>query len=215
MSDVFFIADLHFCDDSIRRYENRPFESVEEEDSNVRNWEYQKGKLWGYNSLEEAVSERQSGHCIFCNNPIEHYHHIVPRYLGGSESVDNRAGVCEKHHKMVHTDAKWDEKLKAKQEGLLKKYHALSVINQIMPKLIETLANTEKNFFVTTGFDTKTIRERFGLENIHYVDAWCIATSILDCSRFPVFRPIKLNSLGDRTEQMSSTKPKEHTSLMA
>lgn len=29
MSKVFFIADTHFSDDNIRRYENRPFHSVE------------------------------------------------------------------------------------------------------------------------------------------------------------------------------------------
>ena len=29
MSKVFFIADTHFGEDAIRRYENRPFASVE------------------------------------------------------------------------------------------------------------------------------------------------------------------------------------------
>ncbi len=35
----FFIADTHFSDDSIRRYENRPFDSTEEMDERiVKNW---------------------------------------------------------------------------------------------------------------------------------------------------------------------------------
>jgi len=33
MSDVFFIADTHFGADDIRRYENRPFETVEQMDA--------------------------------------------------------------------------------------------------------------------------------------------------------------------------------------
>ena len=36
---VFFIADMHFDDDNIRRYENRPFETVQDmNDAIVKNW---------------------------------------------------------------------------------------------------------------------------------------------------------------------------------
>ncbi len=36
---AFFIADMHFDDDNIRRYENRPFETVQEmNDAIVKNW---------------------------------------------------------------------------------------------------------------------------------------------------------------------------------
>ena len=39
MSNVFFIADTHFGDDAIRRYENRPFETVGSmDDALTDNW---------------------------------------------------------------------------------------------------------------------------------------------------------------------------------
>lgn len=39
MSKTFFIADTHFGDDSIRRYENRPFDSTEQMDKAlISNW---------------------------------------------------------------------------------------------------------------------------------------------------------------------------------
>ena len=168
------------------------FDFVKMENLGVKNWEYQKGKLWGFDSVEAAIAERQGCHCIFCKKKIEHYHHVEPKHLGGSESVDNRAGLCEKHHAWVHTDAKWEEKLKAKQQGMLKKYHALSVINQIMPYLIGSLANTEKDFCVTTGYDTHVLRKAFDLPKLHYADAWCIAVSATDCFEEPKFRPYKI-----------------------
>ena len=165
------------------------FDFVKMENPGVENWEYQKGKLWGYNSVEEAVSVRQEGLCIFCKSKIDRYHHVVPKHLGGSESVDNRSGLCEKHHALVHTEAEWEEKLKTKQQGLLKKYHALSVLNQTMPYLITELANTEENFYVTTGYETHELRKAFDLPKVHYVDAWCIAVSAADCSEAPKFKP--------------------------
>ena len=161
------------------------FDFVKMENPGVKNWEYQKGALHGFKSVEEAVYKRQDGHCIFCYKPIAHYHHTVPKSKGGSESVDNRAGVCEEHHHLVHTSVEWEKKLRTMQEGVLKKYHALSVINQIMPTLLKTLAETEESFYVTTGYDTSAARRAFDLPKLHHVDAWCIATSILEVAEGP------------------------------
>lgn len=168
------------------------FDFVKMENPKVKNWEYQKGKLWGYCSVEGAVSARQDGHCIFCKNPIDHYHHVIPKHCGGNESVDNRAGTCEKHHHLVHTETEWEDKLKKKQAGVLKKYHALSVINQIMPYLLSALSETKTNLYVSTGYETAETRKRFGLPKLHYVDAWCIAVSIVKCNKFPKFNPYSI-----------------------
>lgn len=148
---------------------------------NIKRWAYQKGPLYGYGSVEDAVYAQQDGHCIFCGKEIKHYHHVVPKIKGGSDTLPNRAGLCEKHHDLVHTEQEWTDKLAAIKAGLNKKHHALSVLNQITPYLV---AELDKLFpghvYVTDGRSTKAFRDANGISKDHHLDAYCIACSILD-----------------------------------
>lgn len=154
---------------------------------NIRRWEYQKGSLHGFSSVEDVVFRLQEGHCIFCKKPIAHYHHVVPVSKGGSNTLKNRVGVCKKHHGLVHTDAAWREKLTRKKAGANKKYHALSVLNQIIPRLERELATAfPGHCFVTEGQSTKAFRDANGVEKTHHSDAYCIACSILPTAKVSV-----------------------------
>ena len=159
----------------------------------VQRWQYQKGPLYGKGSVEEAVCASQEGHCLFCAKGIDHYHHVVPRRRNGSETLENRAGLCEEHHRLVHTEEVWAKKLATKKDGLNKKYHALSVLNQIIPSLTEELAKRfPEHFVVTTGRDTYAFREDHGIPKDHYLDAYCIACSAIpdiSSARMPRQKP--------------------------
>jgi len=165
------------------------FDFVRMENPGIRNWEYQMGKLAGYKDVNEAVFIQQKGRCLLCGKKIHSYHHIVPRSMGGSNSVDNIAGLCEEHHygeNGVHKSEAAAGKLRKKKEGLSKKYGALSVINQIMPYLLEEL-NAIRPVSVTTGYETQAVRRttpellpKEKDDGTHYMDAWCIAVSALD-----------------------------------
>ena len=87
-----------------------------------------KRQLYGKGSVEDAVYAQQDGHCLFCGKPIAHYHHVVPQHKNGSETLENRVGLCNEHHDLVHKDRAWDAKMKETKAGLNKKYHALSVL---------------------------------------------------------------------------------------
>lgn len=146
----------------------------------VQRWQYQRGPLYGKGSVEEAVSLQQDRHCLFCKHGIDHYHHVVPRRKNGSETLENRVGLCEEHHRLVHTDKDWEAKLSSKKAGMNKKYHALSVLNQIIPYLAGQLADMfPENFCVTGGRDTYLFREDHDIPKDHYLDAYCIACSAL------------------------------------
>lgn len=158
---------------------------------NIRRWEYQQGPLYGFGSVEDAVYAQQDGHCLFCKKPIDHYHHIVPRCKNGSETLANRCGLCAEHHNLVHTDKAWADKLATRKEGVNKKYHALSVLNQIIPHLMEYLGReTPYDVYATNGKSTKGFRVAKNVQKEHYTDAYCIACSILDTD-IKVSAPVK------------------------
>ena len=150
----------------------------------IQRWQYQHGPLFGNGNVEDAVYAAQDGHCLFCEKGIDHYHHVVPRRKNGSETLENRVGLCEEHHRLVHTEKAWESKLVARKSGMNKKYHALSVLNQIIPALTEQLAELfPQHAFVTTGQDTYHFREDHSIQKDHYLDAYCIACSVLPNAR--------------------------------
>ena len=148
------------------------------DDPDIKKHEFQKGALYGYEGLHDAVNEQQGGVCLLCGTrAIEHYHHIVPRNKRGSDTLPNIAGLCASCHDKVHKDAKKDAKLRSKKAGLNKEYGALSVLNQIIPSLLKELAirYPDKEIVVTTGYDTAHFRTEQGIEKSHSTDAYCIA----------------------------------------
>ena len=148
---------------------------------NVKVWEYGKGPLYKKRSVNDAVYEAQEGRCLLCGGEINRYHHIVPRSKGGSDTIDNIAGICKECHHKVHTTEEAFLALKKKKEGVNKRYGALSVLNQIIPYLIEELTRLfPGHVYITDGRSTKTFRDDHNVEKDHYLDAYCIACSILD-----------------------------------
>ena len=145
------------------------------ENPNIKDWEYQKGRLYGYDSVDDAVYDAQKGKCIFCGHEIEEYHHIAERSEGGSDTFANKAGLCRKHHNLVHRDSEWKRKLKEKKEGQLKKYGALSVINQAMPYVIAELQKEfGDNLILCSGYDTAETRKKYGIPKDHDLDAYAM-----------------------------------------
>lgn len=115
---------------------------------------------------------------VFCvaNAAHEHDHHLVPRSKGGSDTIANMAGLCEHCHTLVHTDQTAAEKLETIKAGQNKTYGVLSVLNQIIPYLVEALSKKfNGNIRLVSGWETKQFRDENYIDKDHGIDAYCIA----------------------------------------
>ena len=163
------------------------FAFMQLEDPSISGMDFQNGPLKGFDDLHAAVRELQNGKCLLCKKEIEHFHHIVPRSQHGSNTIGNIAGLCRKCHEKVHKDEKADKSLKARKEGLDKKYGALSILNQAIPFICKELETEfgKEHVHYCTGRETAVLRRSFGYhktkENqLHEVDAWCIGALSMD-----------------------------------
>lgn len=146
----------------------------------TRGKEFCEGPLKGFDSVEDAIYHLQKGKCLFCSNDIRHYHHVIPKHCGGSETIANRVGLCNYHHDLVHTNYDWQERLLSKVLGIKKKYAALGVLNQIFPQLIEQLFGVyPKHVIITDGRTTANYREDNTIPKDHHLDAYCMVCSQL------------------------------------
>lgn len=144
--------------------------------------DFQNGPLKGYPDVRAKIFRDQKGRCFLCGREITCYHHIVPRSKGGSDSYQNLAGLCDDCHGAVHTDEETRKVLASRKTGLLKKYHALSALNQAIPYIVAELMELfgEDHISFCEGGDTATMRNSLGYEKntdhpMHEVDAYCIA----------------------------------------
>ena len=155
--------------------------------------DFQDGPLKGYADVKEAVCDMQSNCCLMCGDEIEAYHHIIPRHKGGSDNLENLAGLCGKCHTKVHTDPDYAKKLQSKKVGLLKKYSAVSTLNQSIPYICKRLLDEMGvcHVFFTDGYSTANVRKALGIEKdpisnpCHVVDAYMIALSYVNAQPQP------------------------------
>lgn len=155
------------------------------ENPNLKGLDFQNGPLKGYDNKEEAVYIQQEGRCLLCGEPvIDRYHHLVPLSEGGSDTLENLSGLCLACHAKVHTDPGAKKALAEKKKGLMKKYGALSALNQAIPFIAEGLAAMfpvgQVDF--VRGWETKAYRELLGFapkdretNPLHAEDAYCIS----------------------------------------
>lgn len=157
------------------------FMQLDEPDKNKWNIDFQHGPLYGTGGLKATVRQLQDDTCLLCQeNVIEHFHHLIPRSKRGDNTINNIAGLCQRCHEAVHKSADTAEKLSTLKKGQTKRYGGTSVLNQIIPKLVEELGKTyHEHLHLTYGWQTKEFRTKHKLEKTHDTDAYCIAAGTM------------------------------------
>ena len=162
------------------------FAFMQMENPEISGLDFQNGPLNGFHDIKAAIREQQNGKCLMCKNEIAHFHHIIPKSKGGSDTLQNQAGLCMKCHAKVHTNQNFKTRLEKKKAGLLKKYGALSALNQAIPFICKQLVEEygAGHVYFCTGKKTSLIRTSLGYEKskdnqLHEVDAYCIALAAL------------------------------------
>ena len=139
------------------------FASMENPD--MKGIDFQNGPLKGFDDVDAAVYASQKGICLLCRKRhITRYHHIVPRSQGGSNTLPNKAGLCEVCHDAVHKESEAKNKLARLKAGMNKKYGALSVLNQIIPYFVDYLVQRfSDNIYFVEGWQTAEVRSKLGI----------------------------------------------------
>ena len=146
------------------------------------------GLLKRYKDVKGYVSSLQDGKCLLCGKAIEHYHHIVPKRLNGSDTARNIAGLCRGCHSLVHTNATYRQILISKKRGIWKAYAKTGVLNQVIPHMIRELeAMYPEHLHVTDGKATQKTRRAANIGKAHHLDAYVIACNGMNVS--PAYAP--------------------------
>lgn len=147
------------------------FDMAKMKDSEIRNWEYQKGEQYGFENTKAYVLSRDNHKCFFgdkCSDKL-HVHHIKFRSKGGSDNPNNLITLCEKHHKQVHAgmivlDVKKHKELKS-----------ATIMNSIRVQLLNYFNDAIETF----GYETKVKIRELGLDKTHSNDAFVIANGTI------------------------------------
>ena len=153
--------------------ENNIFDFQKLENANIKNWEYSKGTLYGFKDYKDYISKQQHGHCLLCNNKIDHYHHIEYRSNNGSNTPKNYIGLCESCHTLVHNNSSYEEELLERKQGIKQEYE-ISLLNSCMSTIIDELSILLPTK-VCFGYDTKNIRTKYNLDKEHNIDGFAIS----------------------------------------
>jgi hypothetical protein len=148
--------------------ETAAFDMAKINNPDIKNYEYQKGLMFGFENVKAYILSRDNHKCQCglkgCSEKL-HVHHIKFKSNGGSDNPNNLITLCEKHHKMLH-----EGKIKLNVKKF-KELKAETIMNVIRKKLLEFYFNAEETF----GYIIKGKRYELGLEKSHVNDAFVIA----------------------------------------
>ena len=173
------------------------------ENPEIKEVEYQKGELFGY-EVKEYLLEKWGRKCAYCgatNVPLE-IDHIIPKSRGGTDRVSNLTLACRKCNlkKGRRTAAEFGHpEIQAKAKKPLRDAAAVNVVGW---KLLERLKEFNLPIECGSGGRTKYNRVKQSYRKEHWIDAACVGESGGEVYIPPNMNPIMIKATGWGNRQM-------------
>jgi len=156
------------------------FDMAKMENDKIKNYQYLKGEMFGFENIKSYVLSRDKHNCFFnCKNSHKlEVHHIKFRSQGGTDNPNNLITLCDKCHKKVHEGKL---KLNIKKHKELK---SATIMNIIRKRLLDSYTEAIETF----GYITKAKRYKLNLKKSHVNDAFIIAGGTIQerCQEFNI-----------------------------
>jgi 5-methylcytosine-specific restriction endonuclease McrA len=151
---------------------------------NLKAWEYQKGPMYGFETIKAYIRSRDHYKCLVCGNGPKdlNIHHILEVSKGGTNRPDNLLTLCKTCHDSYHA-GKLELKVKKVPSITRHATQIDTIISQLKENFFPSLGIPITYIF---GVDTKIQRVKLGIPKSHAGDA--VAMSLMGRDTPPIYR---------------------------
>jgi len=151
-----------------------PFDNQKLLNPNIKNWQYQKGKMYGFKTIKDYLLARDNYRDALDGKQYPasqlRVHHLAQRKDGGSNQPDNLVLLSDVNHNQANHNNGVLAKLRQNRQKTIDYRGAY-----FMSILATRLSNYFDNYTATQGYLTANLRQKYEIEKSHLNDAFVIA----------------------------------------
>ena len=151
-----------------------PFDNQKLLNPNIKGWQYQKGKMYGFKTIKDYLLARDNYRDALDGKQYPasqlRVHHLVQRKDGGSNQPDNLVLLSDVNHNQANHNNGVLAKLRQNRQKTIDYRGAY-----FMSVLATRLSNYFEHYTTTQGYLTANLRQKYGIEKSHLNDAFVIA----------------------------------------
>ena len=151
-----------------------PFDNQKLLNPNIKGWQYQKGKMYGFKTIKDYLLARDNYRDALDGKQYPasqlRVHHLVQRKDGGSNQPDNLVLLSDVNHNQANHNNGVLAKLRQNRQKAIDYRGAY-----FMSVLATRLSNYFEYYTTTQGYLTANLRQKYGIEKSHLNDAFVIA----------------------------------------
>ncbi|MDF4200649.1 RNA-guided endonuclease IscB [Bacillus subtilis] len=151
-----------------------PFDNQKLANPNIKAWQYQKGKMYGFKTIKDYLLARDNYRDALDGKQYPasqlRVHHLVQRKNGGSNQPDNLVLLSDINHNQANHNNGVLAKLRQNRQKTIDYRGAY-----FMSILAIRLSNYFDEYTTTQGYLTANLRQKYKIEKSHLNDAFVIA----------------------------------------